>query len=86
MRAYLRDIFVEAVDQAFRKIPREVRVPTQLRETDKTTFSWEQLRKASQLELRDRVLLELDMTMRFVPANCSRSDGNASTKQNPLPA
>ena len=59
MRAYLRDIFVEAVDQDFlSKDPgRKVRVPTQLRETDKTTLSWEQLRKAlSRLDLRDRVL------------------------------
>jgi integrase len=71
MRAYLRDIFVEAVDQDFlSKDPaRKVRVPTQLRETDKTTLSWEQLRKAlSQLELRDRVLLELDMTNALRPS------------------
>jgi integrase len=71
MRAYLRDIFVEAVDQDFlSKDPaRKVRVPTQLRETDKTTLSWEQLRKAlSRLSLRDRVLLELDMTNALRPS------------------
>jgi len=71
MRAYLRDIFVEAVDQDFlSKDPaRKVRVPTQLRETDKTTLSWEQLRKAlSRLNLRDRVLLELDMTNALRPS------------------
>ena len=71
MRAYLRDIFVEAVDQDFlAKDPaRKVRVPTQLRETDKTTLSWEQLRKAlSRLDLRDRVLLELDMTNALRPS------------------
>jgi len=71
MRAYLRDIFVEAVDQDFlSKDPaRKVRVPTQLRETDKTTLSWEQLRKAlSRLDLRDRVLLELDMTNALRPS------------------
>ena len=71
MRAYLRDIFVEAVDQDFlSKDPaRKVRVPTQLRETDKTTLSWEQLRKAlSRLNLRHRVLLELDMTNALRPS------------------
>ena len=71
MRAYLRDIFVEAVDLDFlSKDPaRKVRVPTQLRETDKTTLSWEQLRKAlSRLDLRDRVLLELDMTNALRPS------------------
>lgn len=71
MRAYLRDIFVEAVDQDFlSKDPaRKVRVPTQLRETDKTTLSWDQLRKAlCALPLRDRVLLELDMTNALRPS------------------
>ncbi|HLZ39778.1 MAG TPA: tyrosine-type recombinase/integrase [Candidatus Sulfotelmatobacter sp.] len=71
MRAYLRDIFVEAVDQDFlSKDPaRKVRVPAQLRETDKTTLSWEQLRKAlSRLDLRDRLLLELDMTNALRPS------------------
>lgn len=71
MRAYLRDIFVEAVDQDFlSKDPaRKVKVPAQLRETDKTTLNWEQLRKAlSNLNLRDRVLLELDMTNALRPS------------------
>ncbi len=71
MRAYLRDIFVEAVDQDFlSKDPaRKVKVPAQLRETDKTTLSWDQLRKAlSRLDLRDRVLLELDMTNALRPS------------------
>src|SRR5258708_25923343 len=46
MRAYLRDIFVEAVDQDVlsKDPPRTVRPPTQLRASDKTTFSWEQQR------------------------------------------
>ena len=71
MRAYLRDIFVEAVDQDFlSKDPaRKVKVPAQLRETDKTTLSWEHLRRAlSRLDLRDRVLLELDMTNTLRPS------------------
>ncbi|WP_051979157.1 hypothetical protein [Edaphobacter aggregans] len=61
MRAYLRDIFAEAVDQDFlAKDPaRKVKVPAQLRDTDTTTLTWEQLRKAlMELALRDRVLLE----------------------------
>jgi integrase len=71
MRAYLRDIFVEAVEQDFlTKDPaRKVTVPTQLRDTDKTTLTWEQLRAAlAQLPLRDRILLELDMTNALRPS------------------
>jgi len=71
IRAYLRDIFVEAVDQDFlAKDPaRKLKVPTHLRETDKTTLTWEQLRKAlSGLRLRDRILLELDMTNALRPS------------------
>jgi len=65
IRAYLRDLFDEAVDQNFpEKDPaRKLTVPSQLRESDKTTLTWPQLRKAlSSLPLSDRVLLELDMT------------------------
>jgi integrase len=71
IRAYLRDIFAEAVDQDFlRKDPaRKVRVPKQLAETDKTTLSWEQLRRAlTVVPLCDRVLLELDMTTALRPS------------------
>jgi integrase len=71
MRAYLRDIFVEAVDQDFlvKDPARKLKVPTQLRDTDKTTLTWEQLRKAlSKLSLRDRILLELDMTNALRPS------------------
>jgi integrase len=71
MRAYMRDIFAEAADQDFlAKDPgRKVRVPTQLRETDKTTLTWNQLRKAlSELNMRDRLLLELDMTNALRPS------------------
>jgi len=71
MRAYLRDIFAEAVEQDFlTKDPaRKVTVPAQLRDTDKTTLSWEQLRAAlAQLTLRDRILLELDMTNALRPS------------------
>jgi integrase len=71
MRAYVRDIFAEAVEQDFlAKDPaRKVTVPTQLRDTDKTTLTWEQLRNAlSHLALRDRILLELDMTNALRPS------------------
>ncbi len=71
MRAYLRDIFAEAVDQDFlvKDPARKVKVPTQLRPTDTTTLSWDQLRLAlSKLNLRDRILLELDMTNALRPS------------------
>jgi integrase len=71
MRAYMRDIFAEAADQDFlAKDPaRMVRVPTQLRETDKTTLTRDQLRKAlSELNVRDRLLLELEMTNALRPS------------------
>jgi len=70
IRAYLRDIFAEAVDQDFlvKDPARKVTVPTQLRDTDRTTLTWWQLRGAlSKLDLRDRVLLELDMTNALRP-------------------
>jgi integrase len=71
MRAYLRDIFAEAVDQDFlvKDPARKVKVPTQLRETDTTTLSWDQLRLAlNELSPRDRLLLELDMTNALRPS------------------
>ena len=71
MRAYLRDIFAEAVDQDFlSKDPaRKVKVPAQLRETDTTTLTWDQLRRALlELDPRDRILLELDMTNALRPS------------------
>ena len=71
MRAYLRDIFAEAVDQDFlAKAPaRKVKVPSQLRDTDTTTLTWDQLRKAlAELDLKDRILLELEMTNALRPS------------------
>ena len=71
IKAYVRDIFAEAVEQDFlTKDPaRKVTVPSQLRDTDRTTLTWEQLRDALlQLALRDRVLLELDMTNALRPS------------------
>jgi integrase len=71
MRAYLRDIFAEAVDQDFlvKDPARKVKVPAQLRPTDTTTLTWDQLRMAlSKLKLRDRLILELDMTNALRPS------------------
>ncbi len=71
MRAYMRDIFAEAVDQDFlAKDPaRKVKVPSQLRDTDTTTLTWDQLRRAlAELDLKDRILLELDMTNALRPS------------------
>jgi integrase len=71
MRAYLRDIFAEAVDQDFlvKDPARKVKVPSQLRDTDTTTLTWDQLRLAlMELALRDRILLELDMTNALRPS------------------
>jgi integrase len=87
MRAYLRDIFAEAVDQDFlvKDPARKIKVPAQLRATDTTTLTWDQLRLAlSKLNLRDRILLELDMTNALRPSELfafrwKRFDYEAST-------
>jgi integrase len=71
MRAYLRDIFAEAVDQDFlvKDPARKIKVPAQLRPTDTTTLTWDQLKLAlSKLKFRDRLLLELDMTNALRPS------------------
>jgi integrase len=71
IRSYMRDIFAEAVDQDFlAKDPaRMVKPPTNLREVDKTTLTWDQLRAAlAKLDFRDRVLLKLDMTNALRPS------------------
>ncbi len=71
IRSYMRAIFAEAVDQDFlpKDPARMVKPPANLREVDKTTLTWEQLRAAlAKLELRDRVLLKLDMTNALRPS------------------
>ena len=74
IRAYMRAIFAEAVDQDFfTKDPaRTVRPPTNLREVDKTTLSWDQLRaaleKLDELSLRDWILMKLDMSNALRPS------------------
>jgi integrase len=87
IRAYIRDIFAEAVDQDFlvKDPARKVKVPAQLRPTDTTTLTWDQLRLAlSKLGIRDRILLELDMTNALRPSELfafrwCRFDYQAST-------
>lgn len=87
IRAYIRDIFTEAVDQDFlvKDPARKLKVPAQLRATDTTTLTWDQLRLAlSTLGLRDRILLELDMTNALRPSELfafrwKRFDRRAST-------
>lgn len=87
IRAYIRDIFAEAVDQDFlvKDPARKLKVPVQLRATDTTTLTWNQLRLAlSKLSLRDRILLELDMTNALRPSELfafrwRRFDYEAST-------
>lgn len=74
IRSYMRAIFAEAVDQGFlEKDPaRLVKVPQNLREVDKTTLSWEQLRaaleKLDELSLRDWILMKLDMSNALRPS------------------
>ena len=70
MRAYLRDIFSEALDQDFLvKDPAlRVKVPGQLKQTDKTTLTWDQLRMVlDELTAMERILIELDMTEALRP-------------------
>ena len=70
IKAYMQAIFAEAVDQEFlAKDPaRNVKAPENLRDSDKTTLSWEQLRAAlSKLSLKERLILELDMTNALRP-------------------
>jgi integrase len=67
----MRAIFREAVDQDFlpKDPARSVKAPSTLRDTDKTILSWDQLRSAlSSLQLRDRILLTLDMTNALRPS------------------
>ena len=70
IRAYLRDVFAEAVDQDFlvKDPARKITVPSQMRDSDKTTLTWPQLRDVlSRLPPRDRILLEFDMTNALRP-------------------
>ncbi len=68
--SYMRAIFAEAVEQDFlpKDPARTVKTPSELRATDKTTLTWDQLRAAlSRLPLRDWILLKLDMSNALRP-------------------
>lgn len=61
IRAYVRDIFAEVVDQDFlpKDPARKVEVPKQLADTDTTVLNWDQLRSVlAELSLKDRLILE----------------------------
>ena len=63
--------FEEAIDQDFvQKNPaRKLILPKELRPVDKTTLTWDQLRRVlASVPLRDRILLILDMTETFRPS------------------
>jgi len=66
---YIAGIYREKASGFLAKGPvRSVRIPAHLRETDKTTMTWDQLRAAlSKLGLRDRILLEFDMSNALRP-------------------
>ena len=74
IRSYMRAIFAEAVDQDF--IPKDpartIRPPANLREVDRTTLSWDQLRaaleKLGDIGLRDWILMKLDMSNALRPS------------------
>jgi site-specific recombinase XerD len=74
IRSYVRAIFAEAVDQDYlMKDPaRSVKVPANLREVDKTTLTWDQLRAAlaglGEQSLRDWILMKLDMSNALRPS------------------
>ena len=74
IRSYMRAIFAEAVDQDFlsRDPARMVKPPANLREVDKTTLTWDQLRAAlamlGERSLRDWILIKLDMSNALRPS------------------
>jgi integrase len=71
IRSYMRSIFAEAVDQGYllKDPARKVKTPANLRPVDKTTLTWENLWAAlDQLELRDWILLKLEMSNALRPS------------------
>jgi len=74
IRAYMRAIFAEAVDQGYldKDPARTVKPPSNLRPVDKTTLTWEQLRSAleklAEDSLRDWILMKLDMSNALRPS------------------
>src|SRR6266702_939063 len=74
IRSYARAIFAEAVDQDYlpKDPARSLKVPANLREVDKTTLTWDQLRSALDRLLekspRDWILMMLDMANALRPS------------------
>jgi hypothetical protein len=60
-RSYMKSIFAEAVEQDFllKDPTRGIKIPRNLREKDKTTLTWHQLRAVlASATTRDRMLLD----------------------------
>ena len=70
-RSYMKSIFGEAVERAFllKDPTRGIKIPRNLREKDKTTLTWHQLRAVlAGVATRDRMLLTLEMTDALRPS------------------
>jgi integrase len=70
-RSYMKSIFAEAVEQDFllKDPTRVIKIPRNLREKDKTTLTWHQLRSVlASVTTRDRMLLTLEMTNALRPS------------------
>jgi integrase len=70
-RSYMKSIFAEAVEQDFllKDPTRGIKIPRNLREKDKTTLTWHQLRAVlAGVTTRDRMLLTLEMTDALRPS------------------
>jgi integrase len=70
-RSYMKSIFAEAVEQDFllKDPTRGIKIPRNLREKDKTTLTWHQLRAVrAGVATRGRMLLTLEMTDALRPS------------------
>ena len=70
-RSYMKSIFAEAVEQDFllKDPTRGIKIPRNLRQKDKTTLTWHQLRAVlAGVATRDRMLLTLEMTDALRPS------------------
>jgi hypothetical protein len=74
-RSYMKSIFGGAVEQDFllKDATRGIKIPRNLREKDKTTLTWHQLRAVlASVTTRDRMLLTLEMTDALRPQRVVR--------------
>jgi hypothetical protein len=68
----MKSIFAEAVEQDFllKDPTRGIKIPRNLREKDKTTLTWHQLRAVlASVTTRDRMLLTLEMTVKDIQSS-----------------